>query len=495
MPMNSRFSRRRFLAGSAALAAAAALPCLSRAAPAPTVLRVVKRSLEVNGRAASVFGIVQPDGAHGVATLTGMPFFVRLENQAGEETLVHWHGLTPPSDQDGVPGLSQPLLAPGAAYEYNFPLQRAGTFWMHSHHGLQEQGLLAAPLIVNDPIDFFTGLRDVVILLHDFTFRDPQEIFAELTGGMAMMDHSTMGQSQKMPMGESGDMAGMDHSALDQGTMGNIGHLNDVELDAYLANDRTLDDPEIVAVEPHRGVRLRIINGSASTNFWIDLGALDGVLLAADGSDCRAAGAAAQLARRFPLAMSQRVDIALYRLPPGAHPILAQREGDTARTGIILATPNATIARVPTHAAEPAPALTLDLERSFTPRTLPPARAADRRLTLDLTGNMMGFVWGLNGRKFGAHQPLPVRQGERVEIEMVNRTDMSHPMHLHGHTFQVVAIDGQRLNGPLRDTVLVPVNGRVTIAFDAGNPGRWAFHCHNLYHMAAGMMTTVEYEA
>jgi len=489
MPMNSRFSRRHFLAGSAALAAAAALPSLSRAAPAPTILRVVKRSLEVNGRAASVFGIHQPDGTHGLTTIAGTPFYVRLENQAGEATLVHWHGLTPPSAQDGVPGLSQPLLAPGAAYDYNFPLQRAGTFWMHSHHGLQEQGLLAAPLIVHDPLDFFTGTTDVVVMLHDFTFRDPADIYAELTGGGMMMDHSAMGQG--MEMGDSG-MAGMEHGAMPAG----MAHLNDVEYDAYLANDRTLDDPEIVGVEPHRPVRLRIINGSASTNFWIDLGQLNGQLLAVDGSDCVAVSGAGTLrGRRFPLAMSQRVDVMLAQLVPGAYPILARREGDTAQTGIILATPGAAIDRISARAAEPAPALTLDLERSLVPRTAPPARAADRRLARELTGTMMGFVWGLNGRKFGAHQPLPVRQGERVEIEIINRTDMSHPMHLHGHTFQVVAIDGQRLNGPLRDTVLVPVNGRVTIAFDAGNPGRWAFHCHNLYHMAAGMMTTVEYEA
>ena len=121
------------------------------------------------------------------------------------------------------------------------------------------------------------------------------------------------------------------------------------------------------------------------------------------------------------------------------------------------------------------------------------ARAADRRLTLDLTGSMMGYVWGLNGRIYGGHRPLSVRQGERVEIEMVNRTDMSHPMHLHGHTFQVVEIDGQRIDGPMRDTVLVPVNGRVAIAFDADNPGRWAYHCHNGYHQEVGMMTSVEY--
>lgn len=495
MPTSSRSSRRNFLAGSVALAAAAALPSVVRAAPAPTILRVVKRDLEVNGRAASVFGIQRPDGRPGYTTLQNMAFNLHLENQSGEETLVHWHGLTPPQDQDGVPGLSQPLLAPGSTYDYSFPLQRAGTFWMHSHHGLQEQKLLAAPLIVLDVIESFLNVAaDVVVMLHDFTFRDPQEIYSELTGGGAMMDHSTMGSGESATMGEGGGMAGMDHSAM--GGAMEMGHLNDVEFDAYLANDRTLDDPEVVGIEPGGNVRLRIINGSASTNFWIDLGALEGHLLAVDGSDCLGGGGPQPLrGHLFPLAMSQRVDIALPRLAPGAYPILAQREGDTARTGIILATPKAPIARVAKHAGEPAPALTLDLERSVTPRTPLAVRAADRRHTLDLTGNMMGFIWSLNGRKFGAHSPLPVALGERVEIEMVNRTDMSHPMHLHGHTFQVVAIDGQRLNGPMRDTVLVPVNGRVAIAFDADNPGRWAFHCHNLYHMAAGMMTTVEYEA
>jgi len=482
-------SRRKLLAGSAALATAAALPSLSSAAtaPEPVKLRVVKRSIDVNGRAASVFGIQQPDGTPGLVTDDNRPFRVRLENKSNEDTLVHWHGLAPPPAQDGVPGLSQPLLNPGGAYDYEFPLRRPGTFWMHSHHSLQEQSMLAAPLIVNPALAFDSGPQDVVIMLHDFTFRDPQQIYAGLTGGGMMMDHSAVGQG--MDMGEGG-MASMDHSAMPVG----MAHLNDVEFDAYLANDRTLQDPEVVAVEPRRGAQLRIINGSASTNFWIDLGVLEGRLLAVDGSACHAASTDGLRRRFFPLAMSQRIDILLQPLPPGAYPILAQREGDTARTGIILATSGAAVARVPDRAAEWAPALTLDIERAFASDSSPAARAADRRLTLDLTGSMMGFVWGLNGRKFGAHEPLRIRQGERVEIEMVNRTDMSHPMHLHGHTFQVVEIDGRRFGGPMRDTVLVPVNSRVAIAFDADNPGRWAFHCHNLYHMAAGMMTTLEYE-
>jgi FtsP/CotA-like multicopper oxidase with cupredoxin domain len=86
-----------------------------------------------------------------------------------------------------------------------------------------------------------------------------------------------------------------------------------------------------------------------------------------------------------------------------------------------------------------------------------------------------------------------VAEGERVEILMRNQTGMAHPMHLHGHVFQVVSLEGKRLEGAVRDTVMVPPKGSVTIAFDADNPGRWAFHCHNLYHMAVGMFTSLEY--
>jgi FtsP/CotA-like multicopper oxidase with cupredoxin domain len=107
---------------------------------------------------------------------------------------------------------------------------------------------------------------------------------------------------------------------------------------------------------------------------------------------------------------------------------------------------------------------------------------------------MAGYRWGLEQAGAAGGGPLQVRHGERVEIVLRNRTMMSHPMHLHGHHFQVVAIDGERLPGAKRDTVLVPPRAQITIAFEADNPGRWAFHCHNLYHMAVGMMTTVAYD-
>ena len=121
-------------------------------------------------------------------------------------------------------------------------------------------------------------------------------------------------------------------------------------------------------------------------------------------------------------------------------------------------------------------------------------RIADRSIVLDLTGSHAGYDWGLNEKAFNPKDPLYVAAGERVEVILRNRTAMPHPIHLHGHHFQVVAIDGKRFSGAVRDTVLVPSRRSITIAFNADNPGHWAFHCHQLYHMAAGMMTSVRYE-
>ena len=109
------------------------------------------------------------------------------------------------------------------------------------------------------------------------------------------------------------------------------------------------------------------------------------------------------------------------------------------------------------------------------------------------SGNNAGYDWGFDEKSFNPDNPILVSEGERVEVILRNRTAMPHPIHLHGHHFHVVGIDGRRFSGAMRDTVLVPPARSVTIAFDADNPGHWAFHCHQLYHMAAGMMTSVRY--
>ena len=202
------------------------------------------------------------------------------------------------------------------------------------------------------------------------------------------------------------------------------------------------------------------------------------------------------LSRRFEIAIAQRLDIRV-ALPSGngGYPILAIREGDRARTGIYLATRSGTVAKLADAGAFEAPPVRLDLEQRLRATTPLTSRSVNRRLELNLTGSMARYIWTLNGRIYEDRIPLKAAKNERVEIVMHNQTGMAHPMHLHGHIFQVVALNGKPLAGAMRDTVIVPPKGRVTIAFDADNPGRWAFHCHNLYHMASGMFTSLEYEA
>jgi len=493
-------SRRQFLASVAAAGAAGALPALltpgrpARAASATTI-RVGTRVIEVNGRPATVFGLTRPDGGHGLITEAGRQFRVRLENHLDEETLIHWHGLTPPWRQDGVPGLSQAPLAPGEAFDYDFPLERPGTNWMHSHHGLQEQRLMAAPLIVRDPAEAGADVQDVVVLFHDFTFRDPAEMLAGLQGGGHgaaghAAGHGGAGIFRRMMervMPAQGMDHGAGHGAMAPGAMAGV-HLHDVDYDAFLANDRTLDDPEVFRVERGGRVRLRLINGATATNFWLDLDRLEGRLVAVDGMPIEPLAG-----RRFEFAIAQRLDI-LLDLPSGegAWPFFAVREGERARTGFVLATRDGTLAKLPAEGGEAAAPVGLGLERRLRALRPLPRRPADRRHEIAIT-EAPGYVWMLNGATHGDHAPLEVQAGERVEVTFVDHTTMAHPMHLHGHHFQVVEINGQRLAGAMRDTVLVPAGGRVTVAFDAANPGKWALHCHHLYHMAAGMMTTVEY--
>jgi FtsP/CotA-like multicopper oxidase with cupredoxin domain len=501
-------NRRRFLLSSAAMIAAGAAPRVIRPAiadAAPTTLRVESRTIEVQGKAAKVFGIRQPDGTQGLTTDVSAPFRVRLENQTPEPTLIHWHGLKPPYGQDGVPEVSAPLIAPGDAAEYDFPLAFPGTFWMHSHQGLQEQRLMAAPLIVRD------GARvegqEIVVMLHDFAFASPEEILAGLRkgssqGAMQMGGAVASGSMQGMAMpGSMGhDMAAMKHDGMRVRTRAAMRNaeassmtmdLNDVAYDAFLANDRTLADPEVVRVESNAPVLLRIINGAAASNFVIDLDRLKGELVAVDGHPIQPVAGS-----RFPIGTAQRLDLRL-QIPRerAVHPVFAMLEGERKRTGIVLATAGARIARFGESAEKPARALNFAFERSLKAEEPLSAKPADRVHHLDLTGSMNSYDWGLNGAAYPDAMPLTVARGERVEIEMANMTMMAHPMHLHGHFFQVVAVDGKRFSGAVRDTVLVPPMMTVTIAFDADNPGQWVFHCHNLYHMASGMMATLRYDS
>lgn len=471
----THFTRRHFITGLAATAGLSPFSGPAFAAQAASEIRAHARTIEVSGKAATVFGLECDDGFIFDAQ---QDVRFTLANRLSEPTLIHWHGQTPPSPQDGVPMLSQRPIEPGESYGYDFR-PRPGTHWMHSHVGLQEQRLLAAPMIFREKAELEADIQDHVVLLHDFTFRDPSEIMAELKAGGG--GHATHGA------GASGDMNGMNHGKMAMPESAAM--LNDVSFDAYLANDRTLDDPEILRAEPGGRVRLRIINGAAASNMWVEFSGLEADLIAVDGN--------AVMPLRdtlFPLAIAQRIDL-LVELPreSGAWPVLFRPEGMAQRTGIIIAVGDGTIAKIKSEGPT-APAVDLAMElRMRASKSLRP-EPVTRTEMLMLTGGGGDYVWGLNGKASLAHETLfGVRLGERIAVMMHNMTGMSHPMHLHGHHFQVIEINGQRMAGALRDTVLVPPGAAVTIAFDADNPGNWAFHCHHLYHMNAGMMGAVAY--
>lgn len=490
--MNRRDLLISTIAGAAALSLPAGLLSAARAADAPpTLLRVTRRTIEVNGKAAGVFGLQQQDGAPGLHFRTGDAFNVRLTNQTAEPTIVHWHGLTPPWPSDGVPDAPLPLIAAGADRSFDFPVGRPGTYWMHAHT-LQEQALLAAPLIVADPADADRDEQEVVVLLHDFSFTPAQELLARLTGGAGSSNGGAgMSMSEMGGMNMGGmDMSGTSNGAMPGMAMSGMGgmqpDLNDIDYDAYLANDRTLDDPELVSVERGGRVRLRIINGATATAFTIDLGELAGELIAVDGQDVRPVSAS-----RFPLTMGQRIDVRL-QLPGDARsfPILALREGGPERTGLILRPAGAPVTKLPAQGTEAGPVLDLALESALVAAAPLTIRAPDKSFDMKLTGDMAAYRWAIE-----TSAPILADLGDRVKMTMTNASMMAHPMHLHGHHFQVVAIDGKRFAGAVRDTVLVPPMRSVTIAVDADISGQWAFHCHHLYHMAAGMMSTFGYRA
>ncbi|WP_340107264.1 multicopper oxidase family protein [Pikeienuella sp. HZG-20] len=493
------FSRRGFLAASAAALASAQLPRAAMAqAAAPLALSAATRTLDIDGRAATVFGLAGPSG-QGLILDPGQRFRVDLTNDLDVGAIIHWHGQIPPNAQDGVPDIPMPLLAPGETRSYDFEA-RPGTHWMHSHVPIQEMRLLAAPLIVRAPDDLTADRQEVTLFLHDFSFKSPEEVLAEIHAGHgagaapgagmpmrgmgAGMGHGAMGDMpmRNMPMGGMGGAGGMMGMAMD---------LNDHDWDAYLANDRTLSDPEVVRVERGGRIRLRVINAAAATVFWIETGAAQARLVAVDGHAVQPLSGG-----RFGLAMGQRLDLEI-DLPNegGAWPILALREGARERTGLILATKGAEIRRLPALAETEAPAFDTDLAQEARLSALDalPDRPVDRRRVLMLGGSMQPYVWTIDGAVWGRHRPVVARSGERsgerVVLSFHNMSMMGHPMHLHGHAFQVVGLNGRAVSGAVRDTVYAPPMSMVDVALDAGEAARWMLHCHHMPHLASGMMT------
>lgn len=463
-------TRRRFLA------TAACLPLAGLARPARAAaadMSIGTRQIEVLGRAATVYGINGYDGQLGFYGRAGERFQLGMQNDTDSGIVTHWHGQVMAAEGQDRSYTGGGVLAPGAVDQMDFELT-PGTHWMHAHQ-LSEQLLMAAPMICREADA--EDIQEHVIMLHDFSFTSPAEILAGLAGS----DMHAHGGGDAMG---GMDMAGMD-MAGGMNMAGMMVHANDVAYDAYLANDRTLADPEVVQVDAGSRVRLRIINGGTATAFWIDPGVLETVAIAVDGSACAPVKAAA-----YPMAQGQRLDLVV-QIPPqgGAFPIFAQVEAARMRTGIVLATAGAKLARLADMAEADSPHLDTRFDASLRAVNALPERAG--RMAHVSLGEEPGYRFTINGRVHGEDTPIAAKLGERLELMFTNPTMMMHPMHLHGHHFQVVDVGMGRFSGPRRDVVVVQPGGMVTVAVDLDKPGSWFLHCHHLYHMATGMMTEV----
>lgn len=443
------------------------------AASAPTgvILQIVQQQLDIDGQKATVFNIVQPDGTWGFVGKKGQLFDVTVQNKTKEFAVLHWHGLNVPDEADGVPYVTQEPIPPGGQKRYVFRLSQAGTFWVQSHYKTQLQELMAAPFIIYDPNEDRPD-RDVIMFLQDFTFKDPRVAYPNYRRALLQ-------KQANIQLSADNSSGGPEDESLNSA----------LSMDAYLTNYRTLANPDLVHVVPGQTIKLHIIDAAANSNFFIDLGKLNGRLVAVDGSSIDPIEGS-----KFQVAQGQRLDIEI-TIPEGDnfYPVLAQAENTNKLTGLVLMTPNA----IPEKINEEAPqaAGTFDYTQELKLRGIEslPSRSVNAAFNLNLDGNMLSYIWTVNGEVWPKITPLPIKQDDRVQITLNNKTGLSIPIHLHGHSFEVTQINDERLRGPLRDTILVLPYSRVTIQFDANNPGVWLLQGLMPFQTYGGINTLINY--
>lgn len=439
----------------------------------PTILQVKYKNILVNGKQIRVMTIAQPNGTWGYYANAHESFNVIVENKLDEPTVIHWHGLTLPNREDGTE-LTQKVIAPHSQYSYNFKLNNIGTFWMHSHYKLQEGLFAEAPLIIESPED--KSYQQVVVMLQDFSFKSPDLIMQGLTLPTAKMDMQHM------------SMHGMHNMKMDMSSKSEP-DLNDVNHDIYLTNYHTPQEPQIIFTNAKQQVKLRFINGSSSSNFWIKLGKLTGKAIAVDGHNIKLISG-----NEFQLATAQRMDI-IVNIPKngGDFPIIVQVEGRKNETGLILTT-NKSLTHASIKVLAKTTAKALDYSQEIKLQSIKELshKKVDQVIKYTLTGTMSPYAWQINHQTWPNVTPVKIKQGSRVELDFINKSMMAHPMHIHGYSFKVVEVNGKKINGSIRDTILVLPNSSVKVIFDATELGKWLIHCHTLYHMHTGMMTYLE---
>jgi multicopper oxidase len=443
---------------------------------------------------------LNPDGRQPVRAVTvdgGVPgpelrlregelFRVQLENDLPDQhTSIHWHGLVVPAAMDGVPDISMTPVPPQQIFLYEYPIRQSGTYWYHSHVGLQEQSGLYGPIVIEPKVETLRYDRDYVVMLSDWLHRDPDAALAGLRG-RAAPDAAGMAGKQMAGMAMHKGMSGMPAAGADMAkqskpmAMPAGADLSDLTYDSFLLNGRGNQEPWAGVARPGDRVRLRLINAGSSTFFRVMIDGHPLTVVHADGIAVRPVEVDWLL-----VGMAETYDVLVDVAASGSFTIRAEAQDGSGQALGVLHTPD-----VPPRADSAKP--------KWGPRQLaygdlvaaqptPMPDGPSRAYALDLTGDMASYVWSINDQVWPNADPLTVRPGERVEVTMTNRTGMWHPMHLHGHFFRLLDTGAAPDLAPLKHTVSLPPNGKVRVEFLADNPGRWFFHCHNLYHMETGM--------
>ena len=531
-------------------------------------LVVAATEFNVDGRVGHAIAINGTIPAPLVRLKEGERVRLTVDNQLEEDTSIHWHGLIVPFEMDGVPGISFPGIKGKSTFTYEFPLKQAGTYWYHSHSGLQEQVGHYGPLIIDpagpDPI---ASDREHVILLSDWSFLHPHMIFTRMKqeGGFFNRQKMTLadrfsGKADPMTQAERNEFAKMRMDPTD---------ISDVTAAAYkfLINGHSAGENWTGLFRAGERVRLRIINAAAQTTFNFRIPGLRMTVVATDGIALRpvvvdefqignaetydvvvepedraytivaetidrSGMGIATLAPRAGLRaavppLRERPTLGMKDMGMGDmggmsgmdHGAMAEGSGGDAGHGAGAAAPMDhsnmemrdkskvsfkvgvgvdMIAPMPVdRTGDPGvglddvghKVLTYRDLVSLAPRT--DRRPPTRRLDIHLTGNMERFMWSMDGEQLSENpEPYRFERNERVRLRLINDTMMTHPMHLHGHFFEIV--NGHGDHQPLKHTIRVLPGGYVDLDLTADAPGDWAFHCHLLYHMHGGMMRVVK---
>ena len=480
---SARLTRRAFLAGTAlagvTLAACSRSPDVMPRSLTDAIERTEARrphtgqtvtaalnprrcTVDLGGRAVDT--VAYNDSVPGpvIRANVGDRLAVTVTNELDRRTSVHWHGIAMRNDMDGA-APATPDIGIGQTFTYDFTAANAGTYWAHPHTGLDADYGLYCPVLIDDPRERGAYDAEWIVVLDDWTDgvgRSPVQIFDDLSS--EHMGHMSMSASSDL-LGDGGDVA----------------------YPLYLVNGRVPTAPTTFSAKPGQRVRIRIINAAADTAFRVALADHPLTVTHTDGFSVDPIEVDALL-----IGMGERYD-AVVTARDGVFPLVAVAEGKNESARALLRTgagavPDAGAApaelggRVGTAETFTATAdVALDVERP------------DTELTAQLSGGMMRYEWAINGRPYGHHQPFVVREGQTSGLRFANSSMMWHPMHLHGHTFQVVNRDGGP--GARKDTVIVLPRRSLDVTFAADNPGTWMLHCHNTYHQAAGMMTSIDY--